>query len=917
MNEFVHNDICVGIDLGTTNSLIATCRIDNGKIQTPVKKVKRYVDAISGGNKTYANGELLPSCVYYEDKRNGEYNVIVGDFAKKQYAATPYLVAKSIKSKMGEPYVEGLQEGIPDTTPEQISARILRHLLDDLELHYGEKINDVVITVPANFDPVKREATLRAAEIAGIHVRNADGTLNDEEILLSEPEAVMYDLINQIQKGDFDPIVDFTHKKRVLVFDIGGGTLDITLHTVEKNSENQNIYNIETIATNRYSDIAGDTFDNIVAQKMHQKCIEYYNRQDASIAKRVKEDKYAIPNFLNYAEELKIEISNTYFDLKQRGKELTQDREFEYGGIMTSGYSSADTMTVEEYEECVESLLGNKFNYNDYKNFDNITDNKNIIYPILNVLKKASEKLGEDEILVDAVILNGGMSRLYLIKKRLDQFFGFNIIVVSDPDKSVAQGATVYHYYLHQDASLMKKLHEKKQIENKNGAYADSAKEQSQTVETSITTSAYVLNESLYLGLKAGATIQLAKSGQILPYFSEIITGFKIEKGVNRVSIPIMQKSHKKDEYNIIASGDIVFKNTYPKDTPVSIKFSINKNQLLSFEAWTSHDDFGLNVIDKGSVSLTFGSKLIQKSRTKMVPPSGTKLIVANELASIKDLCMRADKMEVKNKKTIIASLIQKTSTIEKCGNPEEFAKPILELLQSMSGYSLYYNIIPMSRKISDYWSEDERHQLAQICLSIISNELSGFSIFNRAGWTNIYSEAIKTIGYVGAQDQIYKLNQLKDNLKYQASLLYAFAKGKTNAKWIYQKFLAPGVILESIWALGVIMQRTGDAEDLPDENNVVDSVIAKIHSGILTQDDLTSIILVLGLICDQRSSAIKPVCKKTVDTAKHCLISLKDFYNYDAVIGTEKACAIAMQLLEGKVLNANDELYLLDFLGK
>ena len=95
--------------------------------------------------------------------------------------------------------------------------------------------------MPASFNPVQREATLRAAEIAGLEVRESNGNYRDD-VLLSEPEAVIYDVLNQVQNGKINLPIDFNTQKKVLVFDIGGGTLDITLHEIQRVTEAENCY---------------------------------------------------------------------------------------------------------------------------------------------------------------------------------------------------------------------------------------------------------------------------------------------------------------------------------------------------------------------------------------------------------------------------------------------------------------------------------------------------------------------------------------------------------------------------------------------------------------------------------------------------------------------------------------------------
>ena len=235
-----HNDLCVGIDLGTTNSVLATINEKpNGDIVSKVVDISRAVDmynAVSGEAKlTTTKKPTLSSCVYYRQERN--YAPLVGDFAKMQYPLRPHLVAKSIKSQMGRPQAEGLAPDIPDKTPAEISAQILKHLLKEASKVYRCNITDAVITVPANFDSAMCKATKDAAEMAGIKVKNGDGS--ERPVLLSEPNAVIYDLINQIHNGEIpDRILDLREKKRVLVFDLGGGTLDITMHEIRRRQEN-------------------------------------------------------------------------------------------------------------------------------------------------------------------------------------------------------------------------------------------------------------------------------------------------------------------------------------------------------------------------------------------------------------------------------------------------------------------------------------------------------------------------------------------------------------------------------------------------------------------------------------------------------------------------------------------------------
>ena len=291
MSIFEHSDYCVGIDLGTTNSAIATCAVRDGKIKSVVTKTRRVVDAYSGRDETeqYA---VLPSCVYYRKGTDNEYTPIVGNFARRYANVRPELVAKSIKLQMGETKIvyPEWDENIPDKKPEDVSARILEHLIKDFKRQKRiDTLEDVVITVPASFGIEKRHATLLAAEKAGINVRDENGNFRND-ILLSEPEAVMYQLINDIQNGDDDIEIDFVEKKNVMIFDIGGGTLDITVHEVQK-LDGSNIISLKCLGTDKYTPIAGDAFDSLLVDYIYDAYISYWERQSEDIAKMLKKKK--------------------------------------------------------------------------------------------------------------------------------------------------------------------------------------------------------------------------------------------------------------------------------------------------------------------------------------------------------------------------------------------------------------------------------------------------------------------------------------------------------------------------------------------------------------------------------------------------------------------------------------------------
>ena len=235
-------DLCIGIDLGTTNSVLATVnQKPNGDLVSSVVDLKRAVDVYTCNGQVkpqFEKRSTLPSCIYYNEDKG--YYPVVGNFAKDRYAVRPHLTVKSIKSHMGEKDIShlGYADELPDKTPAEISARILQHMLKEASGIFHHQIQDAVITVPANFDSIMVKATRDAAALAGIKVVNDDGT--ERPIILEEPKAVLYDFINKAANGEISNyILDLSTKKNVMVFDLGGGTLDITLHEVRRRENYQ------------------------------------------------------------------------------------------------------------------------------------------------------------------------------------------------------------------------------------------------------------------------------------------------------------------------------------------------------------------------------------------------------------------------------------------------------------------------------------------------------------------------------------------------------------------------------------------------------------------------------------------------------------------------------------------------------
>jgi molecular chaperone DnaK len=244
----------VGIDLGTTNSVVAV---------------------LEGGEPTViANAEgsrTTPSVVAFA--KNGE--VLVGEVAKRQAVTNVDRTIRSVKREMGTNWSKEI-DGKP-FTPQQISAFVLQKLKRDAEAYLGETITDAVVTVPAYFSDAQRQATKEAGEIAGLNVLR----------IVNEPTAAA--LAYGLDKGETD--------QTILVFDLGGGTFDVSLLEIGEGV-------VEVKATSGDNHLGGDDWDNKIVEWL-------VDRVKSSRGLDLSKDKIAMQRVTEAAERAKIELSSS------------------------------------------------------------------------------------------------------------------------------------------------------------------------------------------------------------------------------------------------------------------------------------------------------------------------------------------------------------------------------------------------------------------------------------------------------------------------------------------------------------------------------------------------------------------------------------------------------------------------------
>jgi molecular chaperone DnaK len=352
----------VGIDLGTTNSCIAT---------------------LEGGEPTViVNAEGMrttPSVVAFS--KSGE--ILVGEVAKRQAVTNVDRTISSVKRHMGTDWTVDIDG--KGWTPQEISAQILMKLKRDAEAYLGGPVTDAVITCPAYFNDAQRQATKDAGKIAGLNVLR----------IINEPTAAA--LAYGLEKGKED--------ERILVFDLGGGTFDVSLLEIGKDDDG--FSTIQVQATNGDNRLGGDDWDQKIIDWLVG---EVKNKYGVDLAK----DKIALQRLKEAAEQAKKELSSS----------SSTNISMQYLAMTPDGtpVHLDETLTRAHFEEMSSDLLGR------------------CRTPFNNVLSDANISVNE----IDHVVLVGGSTRMPAVQELVKDLTGGKEANKSvNPDEVVAVGAAV------------------------------------------------------------------------------------------------------------------------------------------------------------------------------------------------------------------------------------------------------------------------------------------------------------------------------------------------------------------------------------------------------------------------------------------------------------------------------------------
>ena len=349
----------VGIDLGTTNSVVAV---------------------LEGGEPTViANAEgarTTPSVVAFS--KSGE--VLVGEVAKRQAATNVDRTYSSVKRHMGTDWTTEVDD--KKYTPQEISARTLGKLKRDAESYLGQTVTDAVITVPAYFNDAERQATKDAGQIAGLNVLR----------IINEPTAAA--LAYGLEKGKDD--------ERILVFDLGGGTFDVSLLEISKDEDGSAIQVVATAGDNR---LGGDDWDQRVVDYLVS---QVKNKDGVDLSK----DRIALHRLKEAAEQAKKELSSS----------TSTNISLQYLSMSENGPIHLDEkLTRSHFEELTSDLL------------------ERTKAPFHQVIKDADVSVSD----IDHVILVGGSTRMPAVTEVVTSLTGKEPNKGVNPDEVVAYGAAL------------------------------------------------------------------------------------------------------------------------------------------------------------------------------------------------------------------------------------------------------------------------------------------------------------------------------------------------------------------------------------------------------------------------------------------------------------------------------------------
>lgn len=426
----------LGIDLGTTESTVSVIEIETRR-DKPMEKL-RTLDIYQYNRQHELDKNLkgLQSSIYIDRKNQVVYT---GEYAKELYSSgnVPLNTIRSIKTRIGgEAMIEvplksdGWIGSITSIFKEantksynmtELSATLLKSIKNSFDKQCSGGLENVTITIPAGFDSDERNATIEAGKMAGFK----------EVHLLDEPTAVLLNLLNS--EDSLTEISDnfFNRQRNIVVYDIGGGTLDISVASVE---DNYGDFDVKIIGRSKRMEFGGDDIDKYIASYF----LEEFEKINPSIDERTLEEQAKIVSrIVSHAQKHKVGFSKKIEKVLDNDRRRARVKESVNFEIIDNLKISDLTITDELLKDILSPI---------------ISDNGILINPLDKVLKSCKLKTSD----IDLVVLTGGSAKFYLVSEVINKYFQGTDIIDFTEYNAVSKGASIHSF--NQDKEDLKKI---------------------------------------------------------------------------------------------------------------------------------------------------------------------------------------------------------------------------------------------------------------------------------------------------------------------------------------------------------------------------------------------------------------------------------------------------------------------------
>lgn len=415
----------LGIDLGTTESTVSVIEIESRK-DKPMEKL-RTLDIYQYNRQHQLDKNLkgLQSSIYIDRKNKTLYT---GEYAKELYSSgnMPLNTIRSIKTRIGgESMIEvPLDLNSSDAKSynmTELSAVLLKSIKQSVDKQCSGSLEEVTITIPAGFDSDERNATIEAGKMAGFHKVN----------LLDEPTAVLLNLLNS--EDNLTEIADnfFDHGKNILVYDIGGGTLDISVARVE---DSYGDFDVNIIGRSKRMEFGGDDIDKYIASYF----LKEFEKINSSLDERtIEEQAKIISRIVSHAQKHKVSFSKKIEKVLDNDRKKARVKESVNFEIIDNLKITDLTITDILLKDILAPI---------------ISSNGILTNPLDKVLNIS--KLKKQDI--DLVILTGGSGKFYLVSEVINKYFQGTQIIDFTEYNAVSKGAAIHSF--NQDKEGLKKI---------------------------------------------------------------------------------------------------------------------------------------------------------------------------------------------------------------------------------------------------------------------------------------------------------------------------------------------------------------------------------------------------------------------------------------------------------------------------